>query len=73
MTLEERGKSVSGKGKSVGIGTVYRNGKGGRAETERPCCQAKRLSPTLSRAIALEPSEGFSRKVIGSELCLRRK
>lgn len=52
MTLEGRGKSVSGKGKSVGIGTVYWNGKEGRAETEGPCCQAKRLSPTLSKAMS---------------------
>lgn len=50
VLLEQRGKGISGKGKSVDIGTVYKNGKGVGAETEGPCCQAKRFVFTSSKA-----------------------
>lgn len=64
MPLEGRGKGISGRGESVGTDTVYRGRKGG---------EAKKLNHTWSKITALEPSEGFSRKMIGSRLCLRRK
>lgn len=34
----------------MNIGTVYKNGEGVGAETEGPCCQAKRFVFTLSKA-----------------------
>lgn len=64
VPLEERGKGISGREESVGTDTVYRGGKGRGA---------KRLNPTWSKIMALEPLEGFSRKMTGSELCLGRK
>lgn len=64
MPLEERGKGISGRGESVGTDTVHMGGKGGGA---------KRLNPTWSKIMALEPLEGFIRKMVGSELCLHRK
>lgn len=37
LLLEESGKGISSKGKSVDVGMVHKNGEGGRAETEGPC------------------------------------
>lgn len=35
--------------------------------------ELRSLTIQWSKIMALEPSEGFSRKMIGSKLCLRRK
>ena len=64
VPLEERGKGISSRGESVGTDTVYRGRRGGGA---------KKLNHTWSKIMALEPSEGFRGKMIGSKLCLRRK